>query len=128
VGEAIPKLRAALDQLPAEHFGALWLYLARVRNGEPDLARSELQAILKKQQDDNWPRPIADFYLGKLDAAGLLDAAGKEAKLARQRSCQAESYMAEWHRAQGDEARASSLLASVRAHCASAQAAKEKTS
>ena len=117
--EAIPKLRAGLALLPAERYGPLWLYTARMRNGEPDLARSELQASIKKQEDD-WPRPIAEFYLGKLDAAGLLDAAGKDAKLARARSCQANGYMAEWHGAQGDQARADALMATVRAHCGAA--------
>jgi clan AA aspartic protease (TIGR02281 family) len=119
--EAIPKLRAGLALLPAERYGPLWLYTARVRNGEPALAKSELEASVKKQEDD-WPRPIAEFYLGKLDAAGLLDAAGKDAKLAKGRSCQANGYMAEWHRARGDTAQAESLMATVRAHCGAAPA------
>ncbi|WP_082439769.1 MULTISPECIES: retroviral-like aspartic protease family protein [unclassified Massilia] len=115
--EAIPKLRAALERLPAERFGPLWLYLARVHNGEADLAKTELQATLKKQDNDEWPEPIAQFYLGKLDAAGLLDRAAKEVKFARGRSCDANAYMARWHAAQGDRERAASLMATVRAHC-----------
>jgi predicted aspartyl protease len=127
VADAIPRLRSALDQLPSERFAPLWLYVARLSNGEPGLARQELQASLDKQQEDDWPRPIADFYLGKLDAAGLLDSAAKEQKFARLRSCQADNAMAEWHRAQGDTAKAASLMATVRAHCAPAQpAAKDK--
>jgi predicted aspartyl protease len=118
VPEAIPKLRAALDQLPAERFGPLWLYIARLRNGEAALAKTELQASLKAQKEDDWPRPIADFYLGELDAAHLLDEAGKDAKAAHARSCMADAYMAEWHAAQGDKAHADTLMASVRAHCA----------
>ena len=128
--EAIPKLRAGLDQLPADRYGPLWLYTARVRNGEADLAKSELQASVKKQQDDDWPAPIAAFYLGKLDAAGLLDAAGKEEKSARARSCQANTYMAEWYGARGDTARADALTAGVRVNCTTPAPAanKEKTS
>jgi hypothetical protein len=121
--EAIPALRAALDRLPAERFGPLWLYLARVHNGEAELAKTELQAILEKQDNDDWPEPIARFYLGKLDAAGLLERAGKEQKFARGRSCDANAYMARWHAAQGDKERAASLMASVRAHCGPAQPA-----
>jgi clan AA aspartic protease (TIGR02281 family) len=115
--DAIPKLRAAMERLPAERFGPLWLYLARVRNGEADLAKTELQASLKKQDNDDWPEPIARFYLGKLDAAGLLERAGKEQKFSRGRSCEANAYMAHWHEAQGDRERAASLMATVRAHC-----------
>jgi TPR repeat protein len=121
--EAIPMLRSALDQLPAERFGPLWLYLARVRNGEAELAKTELQASLKKQNNDEWPEPIAQFYLGKLDAAGLLELAGKEPKFARGRSCDANGYMSQWYGAQGDKEKAASLMATVRAHCGPAQPA-----
>lgn len=120
--QAIPHLRAGLDQLPADRYGPLWLYLARVRNGEADLGKRELQASLRKQEQDDWPRPIADFYVGKLDEAGLLGAAAGDPKLARRRSCQANTYMAEWHAAHGDRARSDSMMASVRAHCGAPQA------
>jgi predicted aspartyl protease len=126
---AIPLLRAGLAQLPADRVGPLWLYTARVRNGEPALATTELQASLKQQQDDGWPRPVADFYLGKLDATGLLDAAAKDQKLSHARSCQANVYMAEWHGARGETAQADALMASVRAHCAApAPAARDAAS
>jgi predicted aspartyl protease len=113
---AIPWLRAGLDKLPADPIGTLWLYSARIRNGEPDLARKELQASLKQQQDE-WPRPIAEFYAGKLDAAGLLNAAAREPKLAQARTCQAQTYMAEWHGARGEQAQADALMATVHGHC-----------
>jgi clan AA aspartic protease (TIGR02281 family) len=122
--EAIPKLRGALDKLPAERFGPLWLYLARMRTGDAELAKTELEAILKKQDNDEWPEPIARFYLGKLNAAGLLERAGKEPKFARGRTCDANAYMARWHETQGDKAQADSLMAAVRAQCGAPQPAK----
>jgi len=125
--DAIPKLRTGLAQLPADRYGPLWLYNARVRNGEPDLAKSELQASLKKQQDEDWPRPIAEFYIGKLDARALLDAAAGEQKLAHQRSCQANSLMAEWHAARGEQPRADALMATVRTQCGAAPAPASAT-
>jgi predicted aspartyl protease len=120
VADAIPKLRAGLDQLPADRLAPLWLYLARVRNGEAELARTELEASLKKQKDDDWPQPVAGFYLGKLEAAHLLDAAakGKDAELAHARTCMADAYMAEWHRAHGQQAQADALTATHQAQCA----------
>lgn len=124
VSDAIPKLRAALDKLPAERYGPLWLYIARVRNGEAALAATELQANLKKQKEDNWPQPIAAFYLGQLDAAHLLSEAGKEAKLAHARTCLADNYMAEWHAARGEQPQADALRATVKAQCAPAAAPK----
>lgn len=120
---AIPQLRRALDQLPADRLGPLWLYIARVRHGEADLARTELEAALKQQKEDDWPAPIGDFYLGKTTAARLLGEAGKEAKLARARTCMAEAYMAEWHDARGEAAEAGALRATVRTNCAPAPGA-----
>lgn len=125
--KAIPLLRRALDQLPAERFGALWLYTARVQNGEAALARSELEASLNRQHDDNWPEPLGRFYLGKIDAARLLDEAGSDKQAGARRRCQAEGYMAEWYRAQGDTARADALAADSRARCAPAAPPVPKT-
>lgn len=116
--QAIPLLRKALDQLPAERFGALWLYTARMKNGEAELARSELAASMDKQHDEAWPEPVGRFYLGKIDAARLLDEAGRDKDNAARRRCQAEGYVAEWYRAQGDTARADALAAEARARCA----------
>jgi predicted aspartyl protease len=115
--DGIRAMRAALDQLPADRTGPLWLYLARVRNGVPGLGKRELEDSLALQAREDWPRPIADFYLGTLDEAGLRAAAGREAPAARSRGCQAETYIAEWHAAHGDQARAAAIKASARTHC-----------
>jgi predicted aspartyl protease len=117
---AIPQLRRALDQLPADRLGPLWLYVARVRHGDAALAQTELEAAIKQQKEDDWPAPIAAFYLGKMNAAQLLEEAGKDAKLARTRTCMAQAYMAEWHGARGDAAEASALQATIRTNCAPA--------
>lgn len=120
VDTAIPQLRRALDQLPADRLGPLWLYVARVRHGEAELAKTELEAALKQQKENDWPAPIADFYLGKTNAARLLEEAGKDAKLAHARTCMANAYMAEWHDARGDAAEANALRATLRMQCAPA--------
>jgi clan AA aspartic protease (TIGR02281 family) len=122
--EAIPKLRAALDQLPAERLGTLWLYNARVRKGDAALAKTELEAIVKKQRNDDWPEPIAEFYLGKLDAKGLLKSAADDKQAAHARTCMANSYMRDWHLARGEKAQADALLATLRTDCAPARPAR----
>jgi TPR repeat protein len=121
--DAIPKLRAALDQLPAERLGPLWLYNARVRKGDAALAKTELEASVKKQRNDDWPEPIAEFYLGKLDAKDLLESAAKDKQSAHARSCMANSYMREWHAARGEHPQAEALQATLRADCAPARPA-----
>jgi len=114
---AIPQLRRALDQLPADRLGPLWLYIARVRHGEADLARTELEAAVKRQKENDWPAPIAGFYLGKTNAARLLEDAGKDAKLAHARTCMAQAYMAEWYDARGNAAEAGALKATLPTNC-----------
>jgi clan AA aspartic protease (TIGR02281 family) len=118
--DAIPLLRAGLEQLPANHVDPLWLYLARVRNGEAGLAQTELRASLDKHRESAWPDPVAEFYLGKLDAARLLDEAGKDKASAHARTCMADEYMAEWQSAQGRQEQAETLRATLRAQCAPA--------
>jgi predicted aspartyl protease len=121
--DAIPKLRSALDQLPAERFGPLWLYNARVRKGEAALAKTELEASLKRQRNDDWPAPIADMYLGKLDGAKLLEIAAKDKPSALSRTCTAASYMAEWHAARNEKPETDALLAKLRSECRPARPA-----
>jgi TPR repeat protein len=122
-GEAIPKLRAALDQLPAERLGSLWLFNARVHQGQAELARTELEASLKKQRNDDWPQPIAEFYLGKLDAKDLLETAAMDKQSAHARTCMANAYMRDWHSARGEKPQAEALLATLRTDCAPARPA-----
>jgi len=116
--DGIRQLRAALDQLPADRHGALWLYTARVRNGVPGLGKRELEDSLARQVPaDEWPQPVARFYLGQIDAAGLLEIAGKERQLAATRTCEATRYMAELHDARGEAAQAADLKARAGAAC-----------
>jgi clan AA aspartic protease (TIGR02281 family) len=122
-GEAIPRLRAALDQLPAERLGTLWLFNARVHEGQAELAKTELAGSIKKQRNDDWPQPIAEFYLGKLDARELLDIAVKDKQSAHARTCMANAYRREWHAARGEQAQADTLRTTLRADCAPARPA-----
>ena len=120
---AIPLLRSGLDALPANHLGPLWLYLARLRNGEAALARTELAATTKRRVDPEWPDPIADYYLGNIDAARLLAEAGKDKTHAHAQTCLANDYIAELAGAQGDQAKADALMAQVRTECRPARPA-----
>jgi lipoprotein NlpI len=100
--DAIPGLRAAIERLPADGYAPLWLYVARLRTGQGELARSELEASLKNQKDDAWPAPVARFYLGQEDAARLLADAGPDPA----RRAEAERLMADLHQAPQAPARA----------------------
>ena len=70
--QAVTHLRATLGQGHTGHNGALWLYLAQLRLGEPQ-AGAELTARFDGQRD--WPRPVVDYFLGNVDSARALAAA-----------------------------------------------------
>jgi predicted aspartyl protease len=118
--DAASRLRAALDRLPAERFGAFWLYVARLQSGQADVAKGELETTFARGERDEWPAPIADFYLGRIDAAALLDAAGKDKALSKSRTCSATGFMYELYAAQGDTKNADAMRASLSAHCGAA--------
>ena len=102
--DAAGKLKFALDQLPAERYGALWLYLARLRTGAQDAGRKELEATFARTEDDAWPKPIADYYLGRIDDAELLARARKNESRAAVLACEAGRFAAELRAAQKGEA------------------------
>lgn len=115
---AIPRLRTALDKLPAERNGAFYLYVARVRQGEAELAKSELATTFGRSERDEWPKPIADFYLGKLSADKLLAQAADEREVGKKRRCAALSAMGDWHRAHGQAEQAQALDKQLTETCA----------
>jgi clan AA aspartic protease (TIGR02281 family) len=117
IGQAVPLLRAALDQMPDDRIAALWLYNGRVANGEGELAKRELEHAFKAQDYEDWPAPVARFYLGQESAAQVLAEAGKEGGDARHQTCQATSLLADWYEARGDKAQASPLRADLHSHC-----------
>jgi len=122
--EGAAHLRTGLDKLPSNRSAALWLHLARLRMGRAELARSELISAFEKSDDDEWPRPIADYYLGKITAAKLLaEAADARAGAARAR-CDAFKAMAEWHAARGEQATADGFTAQATGPCGGTAAAK----
>lgn len=116
--QAAARLRAAVDKLHGNGLGPLWLYIARVRSGQPELAKTELAAARARNREDEWPAPVADFYLGKLSEAEVLEEARDDRKLANLRTCQALASMAEWHAASGQPGEAERLSALGKAQCA----------
>ena len=85
---------------------------------QPDLGKQELAAAFARSNGDDWPRPIADFDLGRIDQARLLKLAAENERLARQRTCSATSYMIELYRARGEQQQADTAHESLRAQCA----------
>lgn len=108
-GPAVAHLRRALDKRPGERYGALLLHAARLGTGEGELGKQELAKAFA-HDDDEWPGPIARYYLGKMDRDELLEEARDERKLALPRTCLALLHIAAQLRSQGDDAGAKAAL------------------
>ncbi|WP_332875793.1 aspartyl protease family protein [Massilia sp. S19_KUP03_FR1] len=112
--EAAPHLRAALDQLPDDGRIALWLYIARLRANQAALGQQELDAAFKTSK--GWPAPVAQFYLGRQDAATLFAQAAQDAAkapdVAKRRICDSAAAVADLYAAQGKAAETTAVLAS----------------
>ena len=126
--EAADSLHAALLKLPGERYGALALYLARVQAGQEQTGRAELEQAFANDDHDQWPTPVADFYLGHMTSTELMKAADdRDAELAKSRSCAASGYIHQLYLARGDREKAEAAHASERAFCTAAAEAGRGT-
>jgi predicted aspartyl protease len=116
--EAARLLGTVVAQRPDDARTPLLLYLARLQAGDAALAARELELRFAADRERRWPVPIADFYLGRIDAERLLAQAGKEPALAFAQGCEAKLFVAELTGARGDPVNAKALLAARRSECA----------
>lgn len=75
--QAAVRFRAALGEGTTGRNGALWLYLAQRRSGDPQ-AGAELAARFEGHKD--WPRPVVDYFLGKIDSGRMVAEASTPAR------------------------------------------------
>jgi lipoprotein NlpI len=106
-------------QLDASIYTALWLFLARKRAGIP--GEQTLAQDAGTSGGGEWPDPVVALYLGKMAPEGVQKAAA-HATPARQRDrrCEANFYIAEWHLTRGEREAAAKLLTDARTGCPTA--------
>lgn len=108
---AAVRLRAALDQSPNDPLLALWLYITRLRSNQAALGRQELVAAFKPIEE--WPAPVAKYFLGYIDADALLVEAAKAAanapEVARLRACYSAASVADLLAAEGKQAESDAI-------------------
>jgi predicted aspartyl protease len=110
---AAPRLRAALDQMADSRQVALWLYIARMRANQAALGQQELDAAFKPVKA--WPAPVAQYFLGHLDADALFARAaqdtGEPSGQAKLRTCHSAASVADLLAAQGKQAASNAVIA-----------------
>ncbi|SFD18366.1 retroviral-like aspartic protease family protein [Massilia yuzhufengensis] len=104
-------LRLGLEKLPGDRSAALWLYLARLHLGEGEAARADLEKTFARDDNDQWPSPVARHFLGKIDEKELLEQARDDKARANSQVCVAKTMMAERVAASGDMEKAKALMA-----------------
>lgn len=107
--EAIALRQRALESDPFDLTAQLELFAVRTRAGQVQAAKDELNKVVSRQDDPHWPRPVADYYLGKLTLEDLLEAAAEARDMARYRRCDVYRYAGALLEARGDTAAAASL-------------------
>lgn len=124
--QAAQHLRLGLEKLPGDRSAALWLYLARLHLGEGEAARADLEKAFKRDDKDQWPNPVARYFLGKLDDEELLEEARDDKARARGQVCMAKTMMGEHAAALGELERAKSIMFH-RPECAAPAPANKST-
>ncbi|WLI88440.1 aspartyl protease family protein [Massilia sp. R2A-15] len=115
--ESAALFRNVLSKHPDEHRAALFLFLAQLQGGDSAGAARDLAAHFADDKQRNWPAPVADFYLGRIDAAQLVALAGKKQANTRFFTCDAKLLVSELAGAQGDKDKAKTLADAWRAEC-----------
>lgn len=108
--QAAQHLRLGLEKLPGDRTAALWLYLARLHLGEGEAARADLEKAFRRDDRDQWPNPVARYFLGKLDDDELLEEARDDKARARGQVCMAKTMMGEHAAALGELEKAKSIM------------------
>lgn len=112
--KAIDDFQLAVAKDPEEPFLRLLLFVAEARDGAREDAEGRLAAYAQEHQDQAWPRPIVDLFLGRGSIAAVEQAAaaatGEEA--AGQRF-DADFYLGQWALLHGDADSAATRFRSV---------------
>lgn len=120
---AVPLLERAIAQDPFDVQAQLHLFRARVQAGQAEQARTGLAEALKRSQDERWPAPLADYYLGKLSLDELLKEAASDKDVAKRRQCQAYAALGQLLEARGEGAGAGEWKTRASAECRGSMAA-----
>ena len=112
--EADADLSAALAVRP-DGFDSIWLYLIRLRRGEskPETLESGMAQLGK----DEWPVPVIQYLLDRIDRDALMKAAAADEKTRKGRECEANFYSAERLVISGKKDEARPLLQAAHDHC-----------
>jgi predicted aspartyl protease/tetratricopeptide (TPR) repeat protein len=114
--EAAEKDFATLLAVRPSAFDSIWLSLSRSRRGSD--GNAFLEEGLAKQKGGEWPAPILQYLLGRLDGEALIAAAANvDPSKRKNQECEARFYMAARLVTVGQNSAARPLLEKARDEC-----------
>jgi lipoprotein NlpI len=114
--QAVDDLAAALAIKPGDPYLALWLYLARARDGEE--ARAALAGDAAGFDHGEWPWPLVAVYLGQGETKAVLAEIRRDANPDRKsQECEADFFLGAKASLDGDVASARDLLQQASTGC-----------
>lgn len=121
IAGAVEDFQTAVRLRPSNPNSVIWLHIARVHQGYAD--RQELEQNAAKVKRDEWPGAVLDLYLGNVDTDRLVQLAqGAGALQTAQRLCEADFYIGEFFRHNGNTLASRKILQTVMARCRPADA------
>ena len=119
VDAAIDDLAKAVSLEPTDSYAVLWLHFAR-RSAKQDDSGEFSQNAAKLAQKE-WPAPLLDLFLGKVDPQAVHNAAGaaQDPKKKREQTCEADFYVGAYELFRGASAEAKQLFKATVETCPS---------
>jgi lipoprotein NlpI len=106
---------AAIARRP-DAFGSIWLSMSRVRRGLD--GKPALEQALERLKDGDWPAPVMQYLMGRLDREALMAAAARgDDKKKKGQLCEVRFYVAANLIAAGQGGAARPLLEQARDEC-----------
>jgi tetratricopeptide (TPR) repeat protein len=114
---AAEDLASGVRLAPKDAYAALWLHIARSRNGTPD--REELAANAEKFGPGAWPRPVLDLFLGVATPDTVRRAASeaKESETQQEQTCEADFYIGMFNLEKTARGEAKKFIAAAASNC-----------
>lgn len=89
-------MELAVHLRPQDMYAVLWRYITLAKKNRMETASRELSENADKFNEPRWPRPVIDFYLGKIDEKDIFAAAeNPDPKKRSEQICEANFYAAE---------------------------------
>jgi tetratricopeptide (TPR) repeat protein len=118
MAESAGAMERALKAAPQNQYAILWRYITRAKIEGQQAPARELTENAAKLKDLNWPTPVIDFYLGKIDDKRMFAAAeNPEPKKNTEQICETNFYAAEAKLLKGATEEAIPLLRAAEKEC-----------